>query len=160
MIVTQAWARDTEIPAGIQVQIDSVKQWASDNGLEYEMLEFDGKDNPSLESNEFRMRRALDNPEMLWVDCDVTFNAPLPDLKEGFTPGKPFFSKLSKISVCVGIFYVNNCTSFFEKFWKEQERRQVPMTNLNWTSKILNRWYFRVEEFPAIYTHTFHTMGA
>ena len=169
MKIIQAWGSGL-IPDDIQESINLMRKYCQTNSIKYELIRFNDKGNPALESNLLRFHMATKDPDMLWVDCDVEFD-------KTFTLGldfsklnqknkiananklKPYFAMTGKYAVCNGIFYVNSNTHFFRDLLDEVKRRNIDTGCYNWASKVLNRWPNRIQEFPKIYKHKFNTMS-
>ena len=84
------------------------------SGVDYHFLQNDpynckiNNGDPRTPSEELRVRLAIDNPDMMWIDSDVAIKSwPTFDLG-----GKPYFAQEANRHGEY-FFYVNGCTSFF-----------------------------------------------
>ena len=87
---------------------------------------------PRCPSEELRVRLAIDNPEMVWLDSDIWIRSwPEMPLK-----GKPYFIQNGN-HFGEYAFYVNGCVSFFETILTEYQSLKGIQDNY-WLSKLIN----------------------
>jgi len=157
MFIGQAWHEGGEIPPDIVKMIEATEQYANDMGIGYEFRRFPGGDDPVVESDSYRNYWAIDNPQLLWADCDVQFTKKLPDEFVGDLPY--FYWMPGRGGWCNAIFFANGNTDLFERLQRLGEHKGKT-NNYFWTSKLMNRWEKCAEQFPAIYEHQFLTTGS
>ena len=155
MFIGQAWHKDGDIPIDIQQSIIKMQQYCDDMNIEYRFRRFAGgltvKD-CVVASDTFRNYWAIEDPQLLWADCDVEFNDKIPN----FIGTKPYFAEVDNGGWCNGIFYANGNSHFFDQLQRLGERRKIT-NRYFWTSAIMNIRGPIVEPFPKIYSHPFLT---
>jgi hypothetical protein len=146
MKVIQFMNRDVEIYT--QCMQKGVKERLPE-GIEYKLLKKDPygcqifNDDPRSPSEEIRIRLAIDNPDMVWLDSDIIIRSwPEMNLK-----GKPYFVGIEGRYAVEYAFFVNGCTAFFEELLDEYHNRCVNKDNY-WLQRAMNKRQKRVYYIP------------
>ena len=109
-------------------------------GVDYELLKEDPyncviyNDDPRSPSEEIRVRLAIDNPDMVWLDSDIAIKE-WPDFSK---KGKPFFMGLQGWFAGEYGFYVNGCIDFFKDILDEYHHKCTNRDNY-WLQGAVNR---------------------
>ena len=117
--------------------------------VEYEVLTEDPyncelhNDDPRSPSEEIRVRLAIDNPDMVWLDTDIAIRT-WPDMSQ---KGKPYFihtgSRMGEFA-----FYVNGCCDFFKSLLEDFVQREQIKDNY-WLLRAINRRKNEVFSIPS-----------
>lgn len=133
MKILQLWF-GKKIPKQNLECINQVKEFANSNNIIYQFIQKKEVKDFKLamyESDKLRFELAIKEPELLYLDCDVILNyIPKFEFKD-----KPYFHNFNGQLVS-GVFYNNNCFSFFEKLFKDSVNRNIQPQN-GWSTKII-----------------------
>lgn len=155
MKVIQIWCGPiTEEYRKYEECMDQTKKLFEDNGYEYlRVLQEDVKYNdPIIDSDTLRFEIACNEPDMLYIDCDLVFNQ-IPVFNED---GLPYFGQKKNVNNnCV--FYVNNCSDFFKSVFTEREKRELKFV-FGWPNRVIrSRKTYLIDE--DLYIHHQYTTG-
>ena len=154
--VIQIWCGPrTDIYKKYEVCMDQTKKFFEDNGYEYIRIikEESEYGNFVIDTDTMRMELATENPQMLYIDCDIVFyKVPIFD-KEGI----PYFDKRDEYNFNECLFYVNDCCDFFKSVFAEKERRNIGYV-YGWPNKIIRSKKCHVMD-KTCYEHYLFTNG-
>jgi len=141
-----------EIPEFNLRCIASVKRIAEEAGHGFELIhdqEYSGcKLRASVLKDLMFMREASVNPELVFLDADITLHA----LPGELVPGKPYFEYCSH-GPHIGYVIVNGCCSFFESMLSDMLDRQI-VERRGFTNKLLRgRTGETYQINPQTFTH-------
>ena len=139
--------------------MDCIKKGVIDRlpvGVDYSLLQNDPyscvcrNDDPRTPSEELRIRLAIDNPDMFWMDTDTAIRS-WPSLEK---KGKPYFihsqSMADESAVEEFIFYANGCPDFFRELLEEYLKDQTRTDNV-WLSEYVHRRRADVFVIPTVH---------
>ena len=132
----------------VPIYMDCIKRGIIDRlplGVDYTLLQMDPyncacrNNDPRSPSEELRLRLAIDNPDMVWLDTDVAIRS-WPAFEQ---KGKPYLIQSDHIleegAVEEYIFYVNGCTGFFQELLDDYLRDPTKTDNFWLAEAVLKR---------------------
>lgn len=133
MKTIQIWCGDTHVDLYKKYErcMDMVRDMMLPN-YERIFIKREGNTHPIITTDKMRIMVAAENPDMLYADCDITFNEK-PVFKDG--GDVPYFGKArGVVNHC--LFYVNRNSDFFKNILKEKESRGIEDV-FGWPMKII-----------------------
>jgi len=150
MKVLQTLAIGQKVPSELQVMMDHNKELCKKPGIEYEIIEFEGGEQPAAASELFRIKVLEKMRDVLIVDWDVKLKK-IPKLLDqiscAFTNGNPYNAILA-----------NGSNTRFFRAWRKYIETHSGL-KYGGCNRFLQINADKITEFPSdCYSHGFYTL--